>query len=118
LARLTARPLDTTKAALAATRAADLADRCEAAGMLVAASVLRMMALELEALIVAQRPPRLPTWLRSPPQPEVTAPLSRLAVRRHDPGWEPGTLTAHARICAGGGEQSPSLPRRAFFNWL
>ena len=45
-------------------------------------------------------------------QSEVAAPLSRLAVRRHDPRWEPGALAAHAGICAGGGEQSPSLPRR------
>ena len=34
-------------------------------------------------------------------QPEVAAPLSRLAVRRHDPRWEPGALAAHAGICAG-----------------
>jgi hypothetical protein len=59
-------------------------------------------------------------------QPETPAPLSRLAVRRHDPRWEPGALAAHAGICAGGGEQSPSLPRRAFsityephkFRWM
>ena len=48
-------------------------------------------------------------------QPEAPAPLSRLAVRRHDPRWEPGALAAHAGICAGGGEQSPSLPRRVIF---
>jgi hypothetical protein len=51
-------------------------------------------------------------------QPETPAPLSRLTVRRHDPRWEPGALAAHAGICAGGGEQSPSLPRRRFFNNL
>ena len=51
-------------------------------------------------------------------QPETAAPLSRLAVRRHDLRWEPGALVAHAGICAGGGEQSPSLPRLAFFNDL
>ena len=51
-------------------------------------------------------------------QPEAAAPLSRLAVRRHDPRWEPGALAAHAGICAGGGEQSPSLPRRCVFNDL
>ena len=51
-------------------------------------------------------------------QPETTASLSRLAVRRHDPRWEPGALAAHAGICAGGGEQSPSLPRRRVFNDL
>jgi hypothetical protein len=28
-----------------------------------------------------------------------------------DPREEPGALAAHAGICAGGGEQSPSLPR-------
>ena len=48
-------------------------------------------------------------------QPEAPASLSRLAVRRHDPRWEPGALAAHAGICAGGGEQSPSLPRRVRF---
>jgi hypothetical protein len=48
-------------------------------------------------------------------QSEATAPLSRLAVRRHDPRWEPGALAAHAGICAGGGEQSPSLPRQLVF---
>ena len=51
-------------------------------------------------------------------QSEVAAPLSRLAVRRHDPRWEPGALAAHAGICAGGGEQSPSLSRRFEFNDL
>ena len=51
-------------------------------------------------------------------QPEAAASLSRLAVRRHDPRWEPGALAAHAGICAGGGEQSPSLPRRRVFNDL
>ena len=51
-------------------------------------------------------------------QPEVAAPLSRLAVRRHDPRWEPGALAAHAGICAGGGEQSPSLPRLLKFQGL
>jgi hypothetical protein len=65
LARLTARPLDTTKVAVAATRAADLADRAEAAGLLVAASVLRAAARDLEEIVLVQRPPRLPRWLRS-----------------------------------------------------
>jgi hypothetical protein len=46
------------------------------------------------------------------------ASLSRLAVRRHDPRWEPGALAAHAGICAGGGEQLPSLPRRVRFQRL
>jgi hypothetical protein len=34
-------------------------------------------------------------------QPETPAPVSRLAVRRHGPRWEPGALAAHAGICAG-----------------
>jgi hypothetical protein len=34
-------------------------------------------------------------------QPEATAPLSRLVVRRHDPRWEPGALAAHAGIALG-----------------
>jgi hypothetical protein len=46
-------------------------------------------------------------------QPETPASLSRLAVRRHDPRQEPGAVVPLAGICAGGGEQSPSLPRRA-----
>jgi Reverse transcriptase (RNA-dependent DNA polymerase) len=37
-------------------------------------------------------------------QPEVAAPLSRLAVRRHDPRWEPGAVVPLAGICAGGDE--------------
>jgi hypothetical protein len=49
---------------------------------------------------------------------EFAAPLSRLAVRRHDPRWESSALAAHAGICAGGGEQSPSLPRRVSFQRL
>jgi hypothetical protein len=56
--------LDTTKVALAATRAADLADRAEVAGMLVVASVLRAAARDLEEILIAQQPPRLPRWLR------------------------------------------------------
>ena len=51
-------------------------------------------------------------------QPEAAAPLSRRAVGRHDPRWEPGALAAHAGICAGGGEQSPSLPRQWTFQSL
>jgi hypothetical protein len=57
--------MDTNKAGEAATRAADLADRFEAAGLLVAAASLRALALELEGVVVAQRPLRLPAWLRS-----------------------------------------------------
>jgi hypothetical protein len=34
-------------------------------------------------------------------QPETPAPLSRLAVRRHDPKWEPGAVVPLAGICAG-----------------
>ena len=45
-------------------------------------------------------------------QPEVTGPLSRLTVRHHDPRSEPRALAAHAGICAGGGEQSPSLQQK------
>jgi hypothetical protein len=41
-------------------------------------------------------------------QPETPAPLSRGALRRHDPRWELGALLADAGISAGGGEQSPS----------
>jgi hypothetical protein len=44
-------------------------------------------------------------WL---PSPKAAAPLSRLAVRGHDPRWELGALAAHAGICAGNGEQSLS----------
>jgi hypothetical protein len=51
-------------------------------------------------------------------QSGAAAYLSRLAVRRHDPRWEPGAVVPLAGICAGGGEQSPFLPRRAFFNDL
>jgi hypothetical protein len=65
LARLTTRPLDTTKAALTATRAADPADRTEAAGLLVVASVLWVAARDLEEIVLVQRPPRLPAWLGS-----------------------------------------------------
>jgi hypothetical protein len=42
-------------------------------------------------------------------QPKATAPLSRLAVRPHDPRQEPAALAADAGSC--GGQQSPSLPR-------
>jgi hypothetical protein len=43
--------------------------------------------------------------------PTHPAPVARKAVPRHHPRWEPGALTAPAGICAGGGEQSLSLPR-------
>jgi hypothetical protein len=45
-----------------ATRAADLADRCEAAGALVAAALLREVAQEVEEMIVRVAPPELPGW--------------------------------------------------------
>ncbi len=38
----------------------------------------------------------------------ASKPLKRLTF---DPREEPGALAAHAGICAGGGEQSPFLPR-------
>jgi len=57
--------VDPAKAAVAATRAADLADRAEVAGMLVVASMLRAMARDLEEILIAQQPPPLPRWLRS-----------------------------------------------------
>jgi hypothetical protein len=50
--------------------------------------------------------------------PKLWRPVPTCGFRRHDPRWEPGLLAAHAGICAGGGEQSPSLPRRAFFKDL
>ena len=46
-----------------AVRAADLADRCEAAGALVAAAMLRDVASEVEELIVRTAPPELPGWV-------------------------------------------------------
>ena len=51
-------------------------------------------------------------------QSEATATLSRVAVRRNDLRQEPGAVVPHAGICAGGGEQSPSLPRQLIFQWL
>src|SRR5271170_4674798 len=39
------------------------------------------------------------------------ASVAREAVPRHHPRWEPGALAAPAGICAGGGQQWPSLPR-------
>jgi hypothetical protein len=46
-------------------------------------------------------------------QSEVAAPLSQLAVRRHDLRQAPGAVVPLAGIRAGGGEQSRSLPRVA-----
>ncbi len=37
--------------------------------------------------------------------------LAMSPLRRQNPREEPGALAAHAGICAGGGEQSSSLPR-------
>src|SRR5439155_8695901 len=42
----------------------------------------------------------------------VTSVIKSFIARRHDPREEPGALAAHAGICAGGGEQSSSLPRQ------
>jgi hypothetical protein len=43
-------------------------------------------------------------------------PIRRSASLRHDLRQEPYAVTLHVRICAGGGQQWPSLPRpsRAF----
>src|SRR5580704_5749185 len=38
-------------------------------------------------------------------------PIRRSASSRHDPRQEPYAVTLHVRICAGGGQQWPSLPR-------
>jgi hypothetical protein len=46
----------------AATRAADLPDRAEAAGLLVVASVLRQAAPDAEDAVLAAEPPALPVW--------------------------------------------------------
>jgi hypothetical protein len=46
-----------------ATRAADLADRCERAGALVCASFLRDLAREVEETIIQAAPLELPGWL-------------------------------------------------------
>jgi RNA-directed DNA polymerase len=47
-------------------------------------------------------------WL---PPARIRHPLPRRAVQHHDPRWEPSAVVPLAGICAGGGEQSPSLPR-------
>jgi hypothetical protein len=57
----------------------------------------------------------LPRPVAANPREPPPLTLSRLAVRRPDPRWKPGALAAHAGICAGGGKQSPSLPRQSFF---
>src|ERR1700687_897528 len=38
-------------------------------------------------------------------------PAAMSPLRRQNPRDEPGALAAHAGICAGGGQQWPSLPR-------
>src|SRR5271166_5334446 len=46
-----------------------------------------------------------------PAIPTHPASVAGEAVPRHHPRWEPGALAAPAGICAGGGQQWPSLPR-------
>jgi hypothetical protein len=48
--------------AAAATRAGDIADRAEAAGLLVVASLLREVAREAEEAVLAAAPPVLAGW--------------------------------------------------------
>jgi hypothetical protein len=45
-----------------ATRAADLADRTERAGALVAANILREVARDAEGVVIRTAPPELPGW--------------------------------------------------------
>jgi hypothetical protein len=47
-----------------ATRAADLADRCELAGALVAAAILRRLAADVEEMIIKVAPPDVAGWQR------------------------------------------------------
>src|SRR5947209_4317893 len=42
---------------------------------------------------------------------EFCIPIRRSASLRHDLRQEPYAVTLHVRICAGGGQQWPSLPR-------
>ena len=49
-------------------------------------------------------------------QPEAAAPLSRLAVRRHDPRVGARCGSSARRNLCGGGDHSPFLPRRSDFN--
>src|SRR6516164_9908163 len=52
------------------------------------------------------------TNCRPSPAPAAhPASVARTTVPRHHPRQEPGALAALAGICAGGGEQSSSLPR-------
>jgi hypothetical protein len=66
------------------TRAADLADRCEAAGALVAAAVLRGIAEDVEETIIRTAPP-----VEWPARPRGTERALRLV--RPDPGRGRGT---------------------------
>ena len=45
------------------------------------------------------------------PVDQDTTPTAMSPLRRQNPREEPGALAAHAGICAGGGQQWPSLPR-------
>jgi hypothetical protein len=60
---------DTTKLAELTTRAADLADKCEAAGALVAAAVLRGIATEVEDLIIRTGSAPVLGWIGGEPEP-------------------------------------------------
>jgi hypothetical protein len=93
------------------------------------AQALRKLTAECALSLTALSPPAQPAApadlseddaARGPlvAQPETPASLSRLAVRRHDPRQEPGAVVPLAGICAGGGEQSPSLPRHVTFQKL
>lgn len=46
-----------------ATRAADLADRCEVVGCLVAAALLREIARDVEEAILEKAPPDVVGWM-------------------------------------------------------
>jgi hypothetical protein len=54
---------DTTKLAELTTRAADLADRLEAAGYLSLAASVRLVVDEVETAILRAVPPELPGWV-------------------------------------------------------
>jgi hypothetical protein len=62
------------KLATVSVRAADLADRCEAAGALVVAAQLREIAQEVEEAILETVPPELPGWMAGG-GPEPAAPV-------------------------------------------
>ena len=52
----------------------------------------------------------LQRWI---PFPRLVHPHPRVRFLAKHPGQEPYAVTPHARICAGGGQQWPSLPRPA-----